>query len=403
MNPIRKFYCRAFQTVFKAAIPILPYRMPAILNSLSEVPGVLEEKEIDSVLIIADKTVEALGLTRPLKNALKEKNIRFCEYNDTVPNPTVENVEEALKLYLTYGCHALIGFGGGSAIDCAKAVGARVVRPRTSLNRMRGILKVLKRPPLTIAVPTTAGTGSETTVTTVITDKETGNKLPISDLVLIPHIAVLDPEVTKTLPPAVTATTGMDALTHAIEAFIGRSTVPSTRKDALEAARLVSENLLTAYQNGADLTARANMLRAAHLAGRAFSKSYVGYCHAVAHSLGGKYNIPHGLANAVILPYVLKAYGSTIDKKAKQLTDVMNLTNPKDSPKGAGAILAKYVEDMNWTMQIPTKLAGIQPEDIEHLSAHADHEANPLYPVPVLMDRQALTRFYYDVMEESQK
>ena len=229
-----------------------------------------------------------------------------CElYDKTVANPTTENVEEAKEQYLQKKCQAIIAFGGGSSMDCAKAVGARIVKPKQSLAQMKGILKIHKKLPLLIAIPTTAGTGSETTLSAVITDSKTRHKYPINDFSLIPHYAVLDPEMTKTLPPTLTATTGMDALTHAIEAYIGRSTTKETRKDALEAIQLIFANIEQAYQNGQDSNARKNMLQAAYLAGNAFSRSYVGYVHAVAHSLGGKYNTPHGLANAVLLPCLL--------------------------------------------------------------------------------------------------
>ncbi len=399
MKIVKKIYCRVFQKIFKLAIPFLPYRTPEILYSVQDVPLLLAKRKHQRLLMVTDETIHRLGLADSLKQTLTQNGIVFFEYHEILPNPTVLQVESALTLYKNNQCTAIIGFGGGSAIDCAKAVGARVARPNKNLNKMRGILKILRRPPFTIAVPTTAGTGSETTVTTVITDTQTGNKQPISDLVLIPDACVLDAEITKTLPPSVTATTGMDALTHAIEAYIGGSTVKSTRQDALEAVSLISKHLLTAYQDGNNLSARSAMLMASHLAGRAFSKSYVGYCHAVAHSLGGKYGIPHGLANAVLLPYVLTAYGNTIGKKAKDLVLAMDITEPTVSEVEACRVLIDYIKEMNQTMDISTKLKGIKNEDIAELAAHADKEANPLYPVPVLMDAKALEQFYYDVME----
>ena len=302
--------------------------------------------------------------------------------------------------YLENGCQALIGFGGGSSIDCAKAVGARIARPNKPIPKMRGILKVLLPIPFLIAVPTTAGTGSETTLATVITDDKNAHKFPINDFPLIPRVAVLDPEMTRSLPKNMTSTTGMDALTHAIEAYIGRSTTRQTRADALEAARLIAENLEKAYGDGSDMTARANMLRAAFLAGGAFSKSYVGYCHAVAHSLGGQYHIPHGLANAVLLPYVLEAYGSAINRKAKDIAMAMHIADAATPEEAAPSLLIAEIRRMNRDMGIPEKLSGIRPADIPKLAAYADKEANPLYPVPVLMDRQELQKFYFDVMEE---
>ena len=398
MNLLKKFTYRSFQAVLNPAVAILPYRNPKILTSVKDIPDYLKFRHKKTVLIVTDEGIHRMGLLDSLKKGLKEKNIHYYVYDKTVPNPTVKNVEAARAMYKVTGCQALIGFGGGSSIDCAKTVAARIVRPRKPIRKMRGILQVLRPTPLLIAVPTTAGTGSETTVTTVITDSDTGHKFPISAPVLIPHVAVHDPEVTKTLPAFLTATTGMDTLTHAIEAYIGKAATKRTRKDALEAARLVAENLEPVYHNGKNLKYRANMLRASFLAGKAFSKAFVGYCHAVAHSLGGKYNIPHGLANAVLLPYVLEAYGPAIYKKGKDLAVAMHLVKGNENEEIATKILIEKIRSMNRNMGIPVKLEGIREQDIPKLAAYADKEANPTYPVPVLMGRKELEQFYYCVM-----
>ena len=286
MKIMKKIFCRSFQFVLRLALPVLPYRDPKVVNSVENIPQCLKEKKIRNVLIVTDGFLHLSGMLEPMKKALKNAQICYTIYDEVTPNLTILNVELARERYLANHCQGLIGFGGGSAIDCAKAVGARIARPRLSIPRMKGILKIWLPIPYLIAVPTTAGTGSETTLATVITDHNTTHKFPINDFPLIPRVAVLDPEMTRKLPPHLTATTGMDALTHAIEAYIGGSTTAGTRAAALEAARLIAENLEKAYHDGNDMTARANMLKAAFLAGGAFSKSYVGYCHAVAHSLG---------------------------------------------------------------------------------------------------------------------
>lgn len=400
MNVFKKIYCRCFQAVFKLAIPILPYRNPYVMKSCTEVPGVLKSKNIDSVLIVTDEFLHSSGIIDTLKNSLKKAGIKYTVYDKTVPNPTVSNVEEARQEYIKKKCNALIGFGGGSSIDAAKAVGARITRAKMPISKMEGILKIFFKTPFTVAIPTTAGTGSEVTVTTVITDDATHHKFPISDFCLIPDACVLDGEITKSLPPHLTSTTGMDALVHAIEAYIGRSDVKASRSDALEAIKLISENLYVAYTNGTNLEARKNMLRAAFLAGRAFSKSYVGYCHGIAHSLGGEYGIAHGLANAVLLPYTLESYGNTIYKKAKVISVIMGFAKESDSEKTATGKLIKGIRYMNQKMNIPTHLSGIRREDIPRLASYADKESNPLYPVPKLMDKNELTGIYYAVMEE---
>ena len=401
MNLPKKLFCRGVQTVLRAALPLLPYRDPKILNGVEEIPDCLKAKNIRKVLIVTDGFLHISGMLEPMKKALSAAGIGYVVYDEVTPNPTILNVELARERYLAENCESLIGFGGGSAIDCAKAVGARIARPKLTIPKMKGILKIWLPIPYLIAIPTTAGTGSETTLATVITDHNSSHKFPINDFPLIPRVAVLDPEMTRTLPQHMTSTTGMDALTHAIEAYIGRSTTRQTRSIALEAVRLIAENLEVAYNDGDNMNARKNMLRAAYLAGGAFTKSYVGYCHAVAHSLGGQYHIPHGLANAVLLPYVLESYGTCAHRKYKDIAVAMNLADKNTPEAEAAQLLIAQIRRMNAAMCIPNKLQGIRKEDIPKLARYADQEANPLYPVPKLMNATELEQFYYAVMEET--
>lgn len=400
MNPLKKSYCRSFQAVLKAALPFLPYRKPEIIHSVYGIPQILEKKKCDHVLIITDTGIISHGLITRLEDTLDQHFIPYVIYDGTVANPTTTNVNEALALYYEYDCNAIIGFGGGSSIDCAKAVGARVAKPHQSLEKMKGILKVHKKLPLLIAIPTTAGTGSETTLAAVITDAESRHKYPINDFPLIPRVAVLDPKVTASLPPFLTATTGMDALTHAVEAYIGNSTTAGTRADALFAVKMIFENIDRAYTDGSDLEARKNMLLAAFSAGCAFSKSYVGYVHAVAHSLGGEYNVPHGLANAVLLPFVLEAYGHTIDNKLHQLAIAAGVADEDTPDNQAATQFIQAIKNMKKRFAIGDTIPQIREEDIPKLAAYAEKEGNPLYPVPVLMDAKQLEQFYYLLMEK---
>lgn len=399
MNRFRKMYCRTFQTVFKIALPFLPYRKPKIVGSVKTLPEILKKRKCENVLIITDAGIRKLGLTQRLEKVLAKNEIPYTIYDRTVANPTTENVAEAVELYRANNCRAIIGFGGGSSMDCAKATGARIAKPHQSLAKMKGILKVHKRLPLLIAIPTTAGTGSETTLAAVITDAQTRYKYAINDFPLIPRYAVLDPKVTLSLPPAITASTGMDALTHAVEAFIGNSTTYGTRKDALLAVKLIFENLDTVYNDGSNLDARRNMLHASFYAGCAFTKSYVGYVHAVAHSLGGQYNVPHGYANAVILPMVLEAYGSAVYKKLDKLAVEAGIADPEDSYEAGAKKFIQAIKDMKLRFHIGNTIPEIREEDIPKLAHYADKEANPLYPVPVLMNARELENFYYGLME----
>lgn len=403
MNTLRKIYCRAFQKAFHIAIPFLPYRKPKIAGSVKELPEIIMRHKCTHVLIITDGGIMKLGLTRRLEKALKEAGIPYTIYDKTVANPTTVNVREALELYHKEGCDAIIGFGGGSSMDCAKAVGACAVKPNQSLAQMKGILKVHKKLPLLMAVPTTAGTGSETTLAAVITDADTRYKYAINDFPLIPRYAVLDPKVTLSLPPFITTTTGMDALTHAVEAYIGNSTTIDTRRDALKAVKLIFENIDIAYEHGDNIQARRNMLHASFYAGCAFTKSYVGYVHAVAHSLGGQYNVPHGLANAILLPLVLREYGSCIDKKLHRLAIAAGLADKNTPDHEAAELFIQAIEEMKERFGIVNIIKEIQETDIPKLSHYADKEANPLYPVPKLMDASELEKFYYMLMSLTSK
>lgn len=394
MNLIQHICCRAYQGVFRAALPFLPYREPEILHRCEELPDTLKQHKIKKILIVTDPGIVACGLITKITSVLAKEKISYSVYDQTSANPTVRNVEEALALYQKEHCQALLAIGGGSAMDCAKALGARISCPKKTLGQLKGTLHVLHRIPLLIAVPTTAGTGSENTLAAVITDSEKKHKYVLNDFVLIPRYAILDAELTYSLPPHLTATTGMDALTHAVEAYIGRSTTKETREKALLAVKTIYQNIETAYHDGHNHAAREQMLNAAYLAGFAFSRSYVGYVHAVAHSLGGQYNIPHGLANAVLLPEVLESYGSCIHKKLHMLGCAAGVCTEQDSIKaGAGKFIAS-IRTLNKNMGIPDFLSGIQERDIETMSVHAAKEANPLYPVPKLMTRKELEAFY---------
>ncbi len=426
MNFIRKTYCRVFQGFFRAALPILPYRKQMVFDSINEIPKLLIGKKKKSVLLVVDGAVHRLGLTEKLERKLEAGGISVGIYEQNTPNPTIDDVETALKVYHECKAEAIIAVGGGSAMDCAKITGARVSRPKMPVEKMRGILKIRRGLPLLIAVPTTAGTGSETTLAAVITDAKTYHKYPINDFGLIPACAVLEPEMTLGLPPFITATTGMDALTHAVEAYIGRSADKLTRNRSEEAVRLIKENLQEAVHNGKNLEARRGMLRASYLAGGAFTRSYVGYIHGVAHSLGGQYGIAHGLANAVILPQFLEIYGSACEKKLAKLayaagiiestvqddqsekskvtgtaqmngyvTDRATLTGKTQmSDRKAARIFIDWIYKLNEEFGIPKGFEQIREADILQMADHADKECNPLYPVPALMDAKQLAPVY---------
>lgn len=363
------------------------FRPPELLDgpgSIAKLPELIKSKGIRKVLVVTDKQLVKLGLPTTLLDGLEAENIEYELFDGVEVNPTIQNIEDAYDLYMSSRCEAFVAFGGGSPMDCAKAAGARVSNPRKSVHRLRGLLKVTRRPPPLFAVPTTAGTGSEATVAAIVADPETREKFAITDPKLIPRYAVLDPKLTLGLPPEITAATGMDALTHAVEAYIGRSNTQWTKCAAEICVKLVFENLEKAYTEGGNLEARSNMLTAAHLGGIAFTRAYVGYVHAIAHNLGGLYGIAHGLANAVVLPYVLEWFGSSVYKRLARLADIAGLGGTGGDAQKASAFISA-IRELNRRMGIPEKFAQIQEDDIPLMVRRALKEAHPLYPVPRIM------------------
>ncbi|PLS09528.1 iron-containing alcohol dehydrogenase [Neobacillus cucumis] len=397
-----KAYCRTFQVVMKTTSYLLPWREPEVLageNSLRQLAKLISMQGMENVLIVTDQGIISVGIMNEFLEDLQSENINYVIYDKTVPNPTIENIEEAYQMYTENNCQGIVAFGGGSPMDCAKGVGARVVKPNKKIPEMKGILKVLKNLPPFFAIPTTAGTGSEATLAAVVSNSKTHEKYAIMDPSLIPHFAVLDPLLTVKLPPHITAATGMDALTHAVEAYIGKSNSKDTLKYSIEAVELIFENLYESYSNGTNLTARSNMQKAAYLAGMAFTRAYVGYVHAIAHTLGGFYSVPHGLANAIILPYVLEYYGDSVHKPLAELAEVVGITTPGDRTEQKAVKFIEAIKNLNDRMNIPKKVIGILEEDLPLMVERALKEANPLYPVPRILFKDDLLHLYQRIKE----
>jgi len=362
----------------------------------------LGTKGCASVLVVTDKGIVGHGLHKKLIAALEKADISYFVYDGTVQNPTIDNIEEALHLYKVMQCTAIIAIGGGSCIDCAKGVAARVARPNKTISQLRGLLKVLLPIPTLIAIPTTAGSGSEATVAAVIVDSETREKYGVNDPALIPHYVLFKPELTTGLPPSLTATTGMDALCHAVEAYIGKSNTAETRRDAIRAVKLIFENVYDAYQNGGDLKVRAKMQQAAYCAGVAFTRAYVGNIHALSHAISGKYGTPHGLANAVLMPYVLRSYGKAAHKPLWELACAVGIADGYATKQRGAALFIDAVCELNKKMGIPDKLHSIQVDDIPMLAKRALKEANPIYPVPEIFDEGNMSVLLLNVRSRSE-
>lgn len=392
MWSLKTFYYRVYQKIMKIGMFFVDWSEPELLTgpgAILKLPGVIKQRGISKVMIVTDKGLMSLNLLDGLFTKLTEEGISYVVYDGVQPNPSIENIEEAREMFVSNGCEAMIAFGGGSPMDCAKAACARVVRPNKTIPQMRGVMKVMRKIPPFFAVPTTAGTGSETTLAAVVSNTQTHEKYAINDPVLRPKFAVLDPELTTGLPKKITSTTGMDALTHAVEAYIGLSNVRSTREYAEKATALIFKYLEVAYNDGQNIEARGQMLLASYYAGMAFTRAYVGYVHAIAHNLGGHYGIPHGLANAVILPVILEEFGSAIYPSLAKLADCAGIAGQTEEEKAKNFIAEIYA--MNERMEIPTGFTQIKDGDIPTIVERAMKEAHPLYPVPVIFDKDRLT------------
>ena len=382
-------YCRIFQFFLNLGGRVLPWRKAIPVDgagSIKEIPRLLNENSVSKPLVVTDPGLVKAGVAEKITEVLKKAGVAHVLYSDVEANPSVNTVNKIYDLYRSEKCDSFIALGGGSSMDAAKAAAARVVKPGKTVVQMGGLFTIMKKLPFFIAVPTTAGTGSETTVAALITDTETHHKYAIMDLNLVPIYAVLDAELTVGLPPAITAATGIDALTHAVESYIcSTCRTAETIQFSLDAVKAIFECLPKVYRNGSDLEARQAMLIASYKAGAAFSRTAVGNIHSIAHTLGGLYNTPHGLANAVILPIVLEDYGKKIWKKLADLAKAANVALGSSDEENAKAFI-NAIYEMNKSMGIPRGFDFIRSEDIPKMTKWASKESNPVYPVPVVYD-----------------
>lgn len=380
--------CRIYQQTMRAAAGCMKWRQPRLLageNAILRLPGLIKKKKLDRVLIVTGKVIPKTGIMDAFLSGLKQEEIAYEIYTGTTANPTIENVMEVCSLYRKERCSGIVAFGGGSVMDCAKAAAAKIARPELDVRKMKGILRIRRRTPVLFAVPTTAGTGSETTLAAVITDSRTHEKYAILDFCLIPEYAVLDPVLSVSMPKKVTAESGLDALTHAIEAYIGKSNTKETKKSAGAAVRLIMENLEHAYQDGTDLRAREKLLKASYLAGAAFTRAYVGNVHAAAHAIGGLYGVSHGYAVAVLLPHILVYYGEAVTAALAELAAECGIGRDSGSREKRADLFLTAVKDLIRSVGIPNQFAELKKRDIPLLASRAVKEANPDYPVPVIM------------------
>ena len=368
---------------------------------LFDIAELLHDQDLRCVMVITSPGFVKRGIISSFTEDLIAHGIAVTVFSDVKPDPDIECVKQAAAFFRSHACEAMVAIGGGSVMDCAKAAGALIARPGKDVVDLMGTMKVRAPIPYLVAVPTTAGTGSEASAAAVITDPERRRKYSLADLFLIPDVAVLDPNLLLGLSPEMTAYTGMDALTHAVEAYINHYGSHAAHKNAKEAVSLVFEHLKASFDDGDNVLHREGMLVASYYAGLAFSSAMVGYVHALAHGIGGRYHVQHGLANAVLLPVVLREYGAAAESRLAKLAEVIGLEGADDRDL-AQQFIAK-IRELGDSVGIPETIPEIREGDIAELAAGACAEGNPAYPVPEIWDCARFETVLRAVAEKEQE
>lgn len=400
---LEKMALRLYMMALKVSTALLPFRWPKVFQG----PGssrlllqYIQQQEAGGLLLVTDSALRQLGLLDPLLAELETLGIRYQLFDQITPDPINAQIEAGYQALQTAGASALLAIGGGSVIDAAKLIGARAKNKKSVLN-MTGMLRVWRGMLPVYAIPTTAGTGSEVTIAAVVSDPERQRKLPLIDVRLLPKAAALDAHLMTGLPPAITASTGMDALTHAIEAYLSRNATRATDQQALAAAKAIFQYLPRAYQNGADLEARQQMAEAAHLAGKAFTVAGVGYIHAIAHQLGAYYHVPHGLANAMVMPSVLAFSLPACQKRMARLARHCQLTSDEQSDQQAAQALIDQVIQLNQRFGIASKVSQLQATDIATIAKAALAEARFTYAVPRYLNQHSAEQLLNQLLPDA--
>lgn len=395
-----KLFSRIYQKIMKVACYFIKWPKPFVIegtNSSLEIVNVIKENKLQKPLIIVDPFIDQIGLMKHTLDSLDQNNIKYIKNIDVKSEPNVLMIEDIVSIYKESNCDSIIAVGGGSIIDTAKLVGARITNPNKSISKMKGVLKVRKQIPFTITIPTTSGSGSECTVAAVVKDGH--SKYAVNSPKLVPNVAVLDPMFTISLPVSLTLTTGMDALTHAIECYIGNSNTKTTYQDSIEAISLILNSLESLLANTQDVEKRLQMQKASYLAGAAFTRGYVGYVHSIAHALGAYYNIPHGEANAVLLPLVLEKYKEKIKNKMLKLVDKLDESNLPNEEKLS--LFYSKIKSLSLKVKKSIGFTKIDSKDYQELIKHIQKETWPLYPVPRYLEDSELIDIFEKVKENA--
>ena len=399
---IKVIIFKIWQFLLKWGQKVLIFRTPELFTgpgSSLQLCEHIAKTGVKNLLIVTDGMLVKIGLLKPMQEKLQQLGVGFVVYDGVLPNPTIDQIETGLAMLKKEGCTAILAIGGGSSIDAAKVIAARAKNPYKIVH-MSGLMRVLFKPMTLYAVPTTAGTGSEVTIAAVVSDPSTTRKFAIMDTALVPIAAALDGALMTGLPAPITAATGMDALTHAVEAYISRNCTAKTDKEALDATRLIMQNLTMAVKNGSNVEARQNMAQASFKAGIAFTIAGVGYVHAIAHNFGAYYHVPHGLANAIILPRVLDFSKPNCIPRLAKLAEVSGLKKGNESDEQLADAFIAQVRKMNAEYGIPTQVDKLKESDIPAITDKALSEAHMFYAVPRYMDTPECEAFIRQMLPQ---
>lgn len=381
----------------RAALKVLNIPKPFILtgaDSSLALCRTVARSGIKRIMVVTDAPLLKLGLLDPMVGALRAAGMVVRVFSEVEPDPGYELVQKGVAELTECGAEAVLTVGGGSSIDCAKAIvlsHANACPPSKLTGLWLYAMPRRKGVPL-YAVPTTAGTGSEATIAAIVSDKAARTKKSIIDPKIVPGLAALDPKLTVGLPPFLTACTGMDALTHAIEAYISAMAMPETDEMARTASTMILRSLPATCQNGHDLDAREELLIASCLAGMAFTRAGVGYVHAFAHQLGGLYHLPHGLANAIVLPHVLEFSRSACARRLAEMAAVADIGASGMSADARAETFIAHIRQLSTSLGIPMVVEELRPDDFETIIDRAFAEAHGTYGVPRYLDRGSARR-----------
>lgn len=396
---MNKLFIRLYQKILFVSGLFLKYKKSKIYSGQNKYLNLANDIKNERLLIVTGKHINGLGLLNELRNNLDEKKIFYKIFDQTSSNPDEQEVYLALNIYKENNLTAILAFGGGSCLDLAKACCCLTNKKNKSLSDLKGLFKVRGKLPLLIGIPTTAGTGSEVTIASVISNHQKKEKYAILSPKLICDKVLFDPYLLTKSPRKVIAYAGIDALTHALEAYFNKANTSFRIRKEKQAIDLIFKNLVKAYKEENNLEYLEKMLKASYLAGLSFSKAYVGYVHALGHALGAYYNLPHGFLMGVLLVEVLKSYGSCLDRKIDKLSNSLTLFNPNSSLINKRQKFFTYLEFLKDDLDLPDSLHGILKEkDIKELVNIAYKEATPLYPVPKLLSKDDLEKILYKLL-----